>query len=116
MSRKAVAAELNLEQSTYGNYELGKRQPSLEVLDKLADFFNVTTDYLLGKSDIPGPQTATSPTKPPSIEETLESLGVKNEEMIVVFAKLIANQLRVENKESLSKEFDTSGYIAKLGG
>ena len=57
MSRKAVASALQLDQSSYGNYELGKRQPSLEMLDRLSEFFHVTTDFLLGKSDIPNPET-----------------------------------------------------------
>ena len=51
MSRKAVASELKLDQTTYGKYELGKRQPSVEVLNKISSFFNVSTDYLLGKTD-----------------------------------------------------------------
>ena len=53
MSKKAVAAMLKLDQSSYGNYELGKRQPSLEMLNKLADYFQVSTDYLLGKTNSP---------------------------------------------------------------
>ena len=49
--KKDVALILNIDQTTYGKYELGKRQPSLESLYKLAEYFNVTTDYLLGRSD-----------------------------------------------------------------
>lgn len=32
-------------------YESGEREPSLDVLIKLADYFGVTADYLLGRSD-----------------------------------------------------------------
>lgn len=32
-------------------YETGKRKPKIEVLERLADFFNVDIDYLVGKSD-----------------------------------------------------------------
>lgn len=35
--------------STYQNYETGKRIPTAEMLVKLADFYNVSTDYLLGR-------------------------------------------------------------------
>ncbi|MCL2462254.1 MAG: helix-turn-helix domain-containing protein [Defluviitaleaceae bacterium] len=49
LSKRELSFALNLEQSTYGKYELGKRQPSLEVLQKLSSFFDVSTDYLLGK-------------------------------------------------------------------
>ena len=34
-------------------YERGEREPGLDMLEAIADFFNVDLDYLLGKSDIP---------------------------------------------------------------
>lgn len=40
-----------LAQSTIGTYERGVRQPSLENLVVIANYFNVTTDYLLGITD-----------------------------------------------------------------
>lgn len=40
-----------LAQSTIGTYERGVRQPSLENLVAIANYFNVTTDYLLGLTD-----------------------------------------------------------------
>lgn len=47
----AQAAEISLR--TYQRYESGERLPDTEVLTKLADYFNVSTDYLLGRSDDP---------------------------------------------------------------
>ena len=44
--------------STYQNYEAGKRTPTADVLIKLADFYDVTVDYLLGR-DIPIPEYLT---------------------------------------------------------
>ena len=35
----------------YRNYELGSREPELSILIKLADYFNVSVDYLLNKTD-----------------------------------------------------------------
>ncbi|GCD12137.1 hypothetical protein Ctaglu_37600 [Clostridium tagluense] len=43
---------LGLAQSTIANYEQGKRFPNEETLLKIADFFNVSLDYLLGRSEI----------------------------------------------------------------
>lgn len=43
---------LGLEKSTYGKYESGARSPNVETLIRLADYFNVSTDYLLGRADI----------------------------------------------------------------
>jgi transcriptional regulator with XRE-family HTH domain len=49
-----------LEQSAYGKYELGQRQPSLGVLQRLSNYFGVTTDYLLGNTDDLTPSSATT--------------------------------------------------------
>lgn len=54
VTKKWMSEELlGVHESTYGNYELGKRAPDYETLVKLADYFNCTTDYLLGRVDEP---------------------------------------------------------------
>ena len=50
MTHKQVADYLLLSRSTYTYYELGKRQPSLQTLSRLAELFHVSTDYLLGRT------------------------------------------------------------------
>ena len=45
----------NISINTYQNYEAGKRVPTAEILIKLADFYGVTTDYLLGREPAPNP-------------------------------------------------------------
>lgn len=47
-SQQEVCNALNIEQSTLANYENGKRIPKIDILIKLANYYNVTTDYLLG--------------------------------------------------------------------
>lgn len=39
---------LNIKQGSYSNYELNKREPDIETIIKIAKFYNITTDYLLG--------------------------------------------------------------------
>lgn len=50
-----VAKVINKSDRLVGFYENGKRDMSTETLAILADFFNVSIDYLLGKSDIRKP-------------------------------------------------------------
>ena len=57
MSQFQLAKTLNIATSTLGMYETNKRKPKMEMLEKLADFFGVSIEYLLGretsdKSDI----------------------------------------------------------------
>ena len=51
LSINDLAKELNLSKATVGHWETGLRLPSLEVTDALADYFDVSTDYLLGRTD-----------------------------------------------------------------
>lgn len=53
LSQKKAAAELGLTDTGYRNYENGVRRPTFEVLPRLADYFNVSIDYLLGRTDVP---------------------------------------------------------------
>ena len=46
-----VARQTVIDQKTLSNYETGKTNPDSYSIIKLAEFFNVTTDYLLGYSD-----------------------------------------------------------------
>lgn len=48
LTQKEVANSIGVTTSAYGFYEQGKRTPSPELIVKLAEYFNVTTDYLLG--------------------------------------------------------------------
>ncbi|KAA6442351.1 helix-turn-helix domain-containing protein [Bacillus atrophaeus] len=50
LTQKALAEKLNIPHQNLSNYERGFRQPDYETLKKIADFFEVSTDYLLGHS------------------------------------------------------------------
>lgn len=49
LSQLQLAEKLGLTKSTISAYENGQRMPSYEVLIGIANFFSVTTDYLLGQ-------------------------------------------------------------------
>lgn len=49
--QKEIAKELKISQQAYANYENGKRQPDSEMLSKIADYFGVSVDYLLGRTE-----------------------------------------------------------------
>lgn len=51
MSQMDLAKQLKISKSSINMYERGEREPGLETLESIADFFNVDLDYLLGKSD-----------------------------------------------------------------
>lgn len=47
-SQEDLAKIIGINRGTYGQYEIGRRNPDYETLKKLAEFYGVTTDYLLG--------------------------------------------------------------------
>lgn len=52
-NQQEVADELGISRSTYSGYESGQREPDFDTLRRIADYFEVTTDYLLGVSVSP---------------------------------------------------------------
>lgn len=50
MTQEALGKLLNVTQSTIAYYESGKKQPTLETLLIIADYFEVSTDYLLNRT------------------------------------------------------------------
>ena len=51
ISQLKLAMDLNMNQNTVSRYENLERQADYETLIKFADYFGVTLDYLLGRSD-----------------------------------------------------------------
>lgn len=47
-TQREVAAETKIKQSTIASYEIGRTQPDIETLGILADFYGVSTDWLIG--------------------------------------------------------------------
>ena len=51
LTQRQIAEYLNISQPSYIRYENGSAEPNLENLVKLADCFDVSIDYLLGRAD-----------------------------------------------------------------
>ena len=50
LTQDELAKKLKISRSTIGMYEKGAREPDFETLELIADYFNVDTDYLLGRT------------------------------------------------------------------
>ena len=56
ISQLKLAMDLNMSQNTISRYETGEREPGINELIKIADYFNVSVDYLLGRTNNPNMQ------------------------------------------------------------
>lgn len=55
IKQRDIARLLNIRQNTYSQYETGQRQLPLDALIRLAVFFDTSTDYILGLTDVKKP-------------------------------------------------------------
>jgi len=54
-TQEDIAKYLNIKQNTYSQYEIGVLNYPVEALEKLADLYHVSVDYLLGRTDVKEP-------------------------------------------------------------
>ena len=53
LTQTELAERIGIMQQVYYRYETGRNMPPVEIVLRIADAFNVSTDYLLGRSDAP---------------------------------------------------------------
>ncbi|SFJ82534.1 helix-turn-helix domain-containing protein [Thermoflavimicrobium dichotomicum] len=68
-----IAHKLGISRARYSHYENGRSEPDAEMLQKLADLYNVTTDYLLGRTDDPTPKENKSGKTGINLKEILQN-------------------------------------------
>ena len=95
-----VANILGIGRTTYAKYETGDIQPPIDQIIKISDFFNVTTDWLLNKSNDPKPPNKKEEKEP----EAEEAKKVKWGEFGVSFGSgRDLNSLSDEEKDEITE-------------
>ena len=61
LTQKEVAKVINVKQNTYSQYEIGVLNYPLDVVIKLAEFYETSVDYLVGLTDVPVPYERREP-------------------------------------------------------
>lgn len=98
LTRTVVAKECNVSTQCISALEMGKRNPTGSTLSALADFFQCSTDYLLGREDDFGNitiQSDTPATLPPDEQELLniyQSLSPAHRSQILEYARYFAEK------------------------
>ncbi|MDY3988620.1 MAG: helix-turn-helix transcriptional regulator [Massilioclostridium sp.] len=108
LNQQDVADAVNVTQSSISNYELGVNLPDLDVVIKLAKFFNVSSDYLLGITDV---KTSWSDMKDHIILPSgkvpitkflrdVKSLDTNDRESLIRVLNLALNQVKYAKKKT----------------
>lgn len=104
LSQKAAAGQLGISQALLSHYEKGIRECGLEFLSKVADFYNVSTDYLLGREDNDALTPLVKAMQGKSSEHSPEHEKAKRR-ILQTISRLYAVAEEVQNKK-LQEELD----------
>ena len=91
LSQKQVALELEVSQALLSHYEKGIRECGLDFVVKMADYYNVSCDYILGRTS----KRNVTDTEPRTLNENIEKANIKsnavsesNKKVIIDFFKI----------------------------
>lgn len=104
LSQEELAERIGVSQKSISKYEQQTVRPSWEALIAMADLFNVTVDYLLGRSDMPEHMSAEpspSASLDPDTQKILNTFSMLNEDnrdILIGEAKKLLKQQRLEEK------------------
>lgn len=81
LTQREVALQLELATTTYSMYEQGRREPDIETIQKIAIFYGVSADYLLGITIVDEPPERSE------IVRSFESLSQEDKKYIIDLIK-----------------------------
>ena len=93
ITQEKLAASLGISRSAVAMYETGKCDLSNEILIACASFFGVSTDYLLGRSDIkkaPSVEALSATPEAQALREIMESLSPEDRQRVLEFGRGLA--------------------------
>lgn len=111
MSQRELANFLQLSPSAIAMYETGQREPDSETLKKIADFFNVSIDYLLGRTDLPNAHIPDDYTQ--KYKVTKRDLKQYEDFIQRAGAFFMDDQVAEEDKEKLFRDISEIFWKAK---
>lgn len=90
LSQEELAEKLNLSKGIISLYEQEKRKPSLEILIKLSEIFNVSIDYILGRTDLKNESIPIAASTKDNID--LSDVCDEDKEAIMRFVEMAKNK------------------------
>lgn len=120
ITQQTIADYLGITRPAYTAYERGSRQPDYEILEKIADYYKVSVDYLLGRTNNPSPQKSDS--LPELTEKEEQDIAKDLERMLKAldadngyasFDGRDIEEMDEEDKELLKASLENSLRLAK---
>ena len=92
VTQQRMSIDLGIDQTSISSYECGKYLPTVEVLIKLAEYFGVSTDYLLELSDVKTPIKIVSNDQTTHLISLFESLPQNHKERVIGYVEALRGQ------------------------
>jgi len=92
LTQEELAKNLGITRASLSHYETSRREPDYETLTKIADYFQVSLDYLMGRTDDPKPSVNES------VQRFTESLELSDETILERFT------LKIDGRELTPEE------------
>jgi len=105
LTMKELGALIGVSESTVSTYELGLHEPSCDVLCKIADILNTSTDYLLCRCDVAHAKTSPKLSEDErSLVKTFRSLNTQGRHALLSTAAIIAGNPDMQKEPYVSAE------------
>ena len=92
VTQQRMSIDLGIDQTSISSYECGKYFPTVEVLIKLAQYFGVSTDYLLELSDVKTPLKTASNDQTAYLLSLFEFLPGNHKERVIGYVEALRGQ------------------------
>lgn len=100
LTQQQLAEILGIDRSNYANYERGKRIPPIDKIEKIADFFNVSIDYLMGREELTPDQELAAILSDPDMHVAFQDYDSwTDDDKRELIAYLKAKKIARDNKE-----------------
>ena len=107
LTMKQFGERIGMAESTISLYESGKRQPDNETLKKIADFFDVSTDYLLERTDDKNQKPGETNIKFDEFSYAMynesKELSEDDKQRLLTFARMLKDSISEDEKTNGSK-------------
>lgn len=120
LSQKELGNILNISNATLSLYETNERKPDIDTTKKIADYFNVTSDYLLDRTDDPKGTVTQSEKTEKDIAKTMAKLKEQllNENDLMFDGEALSEEtkellLRLLEKDEIAATLNNKKYVPK---
>ena len=102
ITQSELAKALGVSPSTVGMYETGEREPNFETEEKIADYFNVSLDYLRGKTDKQNPDNVKDAVNK-ILDGEIYHLNQRNQALLMTYYQALLDTQKDDPKDIKGK-------------